>query len=136
MAALHDLNILPESVAPRLGRFRDCFFHSPWFPGPDVFGTLSAPNLIFATSLTRRLQIISTLNPSENSTSPLRTMPPERQQDPDWVWRCHPNHRSPPGNGNADINNPINNISCASVTYPASHAPHRCFSALCLPYPL
>lgn len=54
MAALHHLNILPESVVPRLGRFRDCFFRSQWFSGPDVFGGLSAPNLIFATSLARR----------------------------------------------------------------------------------
>jgi hypothetical protein len=47
---------------------------------------------------------------------------PRRHEDPDWVWRGHPNHRSPPGNGNADVNNPLNNITCPSVTYPAALA--------------
>lgn len=42
---------------------------------------------------------------------------PRRNEDPDWVWRGHPNHRSPPGNGNAETNNPINNITCTSVMY-------------------
>jgi hypothetical protein len=55
---------------------------------------------------------------------------PRRQEDPDWVWRCHPNNCSPPGNGNADINNPINNVSCSSVTHFASLAPPPRFRAL------
>ena len=135
MAGCHNVNnhvedLVPESVASHLGSCRTCFFCSHGCSRVNVPGFRPASN----SNLQYLLRPNQFATPAA-STTPKSTMP-RHHEDPDWVWRCHPNHRSPPGNGNADVNNPVDNITCPSVMYLAALAfcPTSPSSTLPTPY--